>query len=289
MSATELVPNSAGTSLPRFRPPADACDCHLHIYDARFPMAWPSLRAVTDASVREYRLLQQRLGTTRAVVIQPAAYGTDNRVTLDAVAELGPERARGVAVAHPSVGDDELAAMHAAGIRGLRFSLHDPHAAVVNADMIEPLARRVHERGWHVQLHLRGEQIVAMAALIERLPGTVVIDHMARLPQPEGVRHPAFAVVKRLLDRGRAWVKVSGPYLDSRDGSPRYEDAAQVARALVAHAPERLVWGSDWPHPTERDRKPDDAALVDLMHEWVADEALLRRILVANAAELYGF
>jgi predicted TIM-barrel fold metal-dependent hydrolase len=283
------VPNSAGTSLPRFKAPADACDCHLHIYDERFPMAWPSLRAVTDATVREYRLLQERIGTTRAVVVQPAAYGTDNRVTLDAIAQLGPDRARGVAVAHPSVGDDELAAMHAAGIRGLRFSLHDPHAAVVAADMIEPLAQRVQALGWHVQLHLRGDQIVAMAALIERLPGTVVIDHMARLPQPQGMHHPAFAVVKKLLDRGRTWVKISGPYLDSREGSPRYGDAAAAAKALVAHAPERLVWGSDWPHPTELDRKPDDAALLDLLHEWIGDEAVRRKLLVANAAELYGF
>jgi predicted TIM-barrel fold metal-dependent hydrolase len=283
------VPNSAGTSLPRFKAPADACDCHLHIYDERFPMAWPSLRSVTDATVREYRLLQERIGTTRAVVVQPAAYGTDNRVTLDAIAQLGPDRARGVAVAHPTVGDDELAAMHAAGIRGLRFSLHDPHAAVVAVDMIEPLAQRVQPLGWHVQLHLRGDQIVAMAALIERLPGTVVIDHMARLPQPQGMHHPAFAIVKKLLDRGRTWVKISGPYLDSREGSPRYGDAAAAAKALVAHAPERLVWGSDWPHPTERDRKPDDAALLDLLHEWIGDEAVRRKILVANAAELYGF
>jgi len=252
-------------------------------------MAWPTLRAVTDASVREYRLLQERLGTARAVVVQPAAYGTDNRVTLDAIAELGPERARGVAVVHPTVGDDELEALHAAGIRGLRFSLHDPHAAVVAADMIEPLAQRVQALGWHVQLHLRGDQIVAMAAMIERLPGTLVFDHMARLPQPQGVHHPAFAIVKKLLDRGRAWVKIAGPYLDSREGSPRYADAAAVAKALVAHAPERLVWGSDWPHPTERDHKPDDAALLDLLHECIGDDATRQRVLVANPAELYGF
>jgi len=283
------VPNSAGTSLPRFRPPADACDCHLHIYDPRFPMAWPALRAVTDASVREYRLLQGRLGTTRAVIVQPAAYGTDNRVTLDAIAQLGRERTRGVAVVHPTVGDDELASMHEAGIRGLRFSLHDPHAAVVTADMIEPLAQRVQALGWHVQLHLRGEQIAAMAALIERLPGTLVIDHMGRLPQPQGLHHPAFAVVKKLLDRGRTWVKISGPYLDSREGSPRYGDCAGVAKALAAHAPQRLVWGSDWPHPTERDHKPDDAALLDLLHECIGDEEARQRVLVSNPAELYGF
>lgn len=283
------VPNSAGTTTPRFKAPADACDCHLHIYDERFPMAWPQLRAVTDAAVREYRLFQRRIGTTRAVVVQPAAYGTDNRVTLDAIGQLGLDRARGVAVVHPTVGDDELEAMHALGIRGLRFSLHDPHTAVVSADMIEPLARRVQHLGWHVQLHLRGEQIVAMGESLERLPGTVVIDHMARLPQPEGEHHAALEVVKRLLDTGRAWVKLTGPYIDSRTGSPRYADMKPVAKALIAYAPERLVWGSDWPHPTESHTKPDDAALFDLLQEWVADEATRRRILVANPAQLYGF
>jgi predicted TIM-barrel fold metal-dependent hydrolase len=283
------VPNSAGTSLPRFKAPPDACDCHLHVYDPRFPMAWPNLRSVTDASVREYRLLQERIGTTRAVVVQPAAYGIDNAATLDAIEQLGMAHARGVAVAHPTIGDDELAAMHERGIRGLRFSLHDPHAALVAPGMIEPLAHRVNVLGWHVQLHLRGEQIVAMASMIERLPCTVVLDHLARLPQPEGVHHPALEIVKRLLDTGRAWIKISGPYLDSREGSPRYGDVMPVAKALIAHAPERLVWGSDWPHPTERDTKPDDAALLDLLHEWTADERVRRRILVDNPAALYGF
>jgi len=283
------VPNSGGTSLPRFATPADACDCHVHIYDPRFPMAWPNLPEVTDASVREYRMLQRRLGTSRVVVVQPAAYGTDNRVTLDAIARIGDGRARGVAVVHPDIGEEALDALHAGGIRGLRFSLHDPHAAVMDAAMLEPLASRVAERGWHVQLHLRGEQIVAMASVLERLAAPLVIDHMARLPQPAGEHHPAFRIVKRLLDGGRAWVKLAGPYLDSREGSPRYGDTWAQARSLMAHAPERVLWGSDWPHPTEREPKPDDAVLLDLLHEWGADEALRRRILVDNPAALYGF
>lgn len=283
------VPNSAGTSLPRFKPPPAACDCHVHIYDPRFPMAWPKLRAVTDASVAEYRLLQQRIGTARVVVIQPAAYGTDNRVTIDAIAQLGMDRARGVAVAHPAIGDKELEEMHAHGVRGLRFSMHDPHTAITSPEMVEPLARRVQSLGWHVQLHLRGEQIVAMASLLEALPGTVVIDHMARLPQPEGVHHEALAIVRRMLDTGRAWVKLSGVYLDSRTGSPRYADMKPIAKALIAHAPERMVWGSDWPHPTERHTKPDDAVLLDLLQEWVGDEPVRRRILADNPARLYGF
>ena len=283
------VPNSGGTSRPRFKAPANACDCHVHVYDPRFPMAWRSLPRVTDATVREYRRLQERIGTTRAVIVQPAAYGTDNRVTVDAVAQLGPDAARGVAVALPSITDAELAALHEAGIRGLRFSIHDPHTEIAGADMIEPLALRIHELGWHVQLHARAEQVAALEPVLAALPCAVVLDHFARLPQPEGVHHPAMPAVRRLLDKGRTWVKLCAPYLDSRTGSPRYADMKLLAGALVKAAPERVVWGSDWPHPTEPHTKPDDAALLDLLQEWIGDEATRRRVLVSNPSALYGF
>ncbi len=283
------VPNSSGTSLPRFKAPANACDCHAHIYDSRFPMAWRSLPRVTDATVREYRLLQERIGTARVVVVQPAAYGIDNRVTVDAVAQFGLDRARGVAVAHPSISDEELAALHEAGIRGLRFSIHDPHTEIAGADMIEPLAPRIHALGWHVQLHARAEQLLAMESMLAALPCGLVLDHFARLPQPEGVLHASMHAVKRLLDNGRTWVKLCAPYLDSRTGSPRYADLKPVAKAFVTHAPERVVWGTDWPHPTEPHTKPDDAALLDVLQEWIGDEATRKLVLVSNPTHLYGF
>lgn len=286
---TRPVPNSAGTSLPRFKAPAHACDCHAHIYDPRFPMAWRRLAGVSGATVGDYRLLQERIGVERAVIVQPAAYGVDNRVTLDAVAQLGPDKARGIAVAHPSITDEELAALHSGGIRGLRFSIHDPHTEIAGADMIEPLAPRLHALGWHVQLHARAEQLAGMESMLASLPCGVVIDHFARLPQPEGALHAAMSSVKRLLDQGRTWVKLCAPYLDSRTGSPRYADLKPVAKAFLKHAPERVVWGSDWPHPTEPLAKPDDAALLDLLQEWIGDEATRKRVLVTNPAQLYGF
>jgi predicted TIM-barrel fold metal-dependent hydrolase len=282
------VPNSAGTAPPRTAAPALACDSHIHIYDDRFPMARPSARATAHASVAEYRLLQQRLGTSRVVVVQPAAYGTDNAVTVDAIRQLGPGSARGIAVLHPDASDAQLESLHAAGIRGLRFSQHDPATAVTTAAMIEPLAARVKALGWHLQLHLLGEQVVAMAEVLGRLDATLVFDHMGRLPQPDPTQHAALRVIKPLLDKGRAWVKLSGAYLDTRRGPPGYEDVTPLAREYAAHAPERMVWGSDWPHPTESD-KPDDAALLDLLARWVPGEAARRRILVDNPAELYGF
>jgi predicted TIM-barrel fold metal-dependent hydrolase len=171
----------------------------------------------------------------------------------------------------------------------LRFTQHERRTAVTTAEMIEPLAHRAHRLGWHIQLHLRAEQIVEMAGLIERLPGTIVFDHMGRMPQPEGIHHPAFNLLRRFLDTGRFWVKLSGPYLDTQVGAPRYSDIAPVGRALAEHAPQRCVWGSDWPHPTEPNVKPDDAVLFDLLSEWSIDETVRHGILVRNPAILYSF
>jgi D-galactarolactone isomerase len=282
------VPNSAGSAAPRLAAPANACDCHMHIYDAaRFPPLRPGSRMQADASVAEYRLLQQRIGTSRVVIVTPAVYATDNAVTLDAIAQLG-DAARGVAVVHPDVGDGELERLAAGGVRGIRFTQFDPATAVTTIDMIEPLSCRVADLGWHVQIHLRADQIVAAESLWPRLPSTIVFDHMGRLPQPAGIDHPAFAIVRRQIDAGRTWVKLSGAYLDTKVGPPTYADATKVAQAFVAVAPERMVWGSDWPHPTEQ-HKPDDAGLLDLLAEWAPDAATRRRILVSNPEKLYGF
>ncbi len=262
-NGAQAVPNSAGSARPQLAAPAGACDCHMHIYDAeRFPPSRPHARMQTDAGVAEYRLLQKRIGTQRTVIVTPASYGTDNRVTLDALA-------RG-------------------GIRGIRFSQFDPRTAATTIDMIEPLAKRVNDRGWHVQIHMRGDQIAEAASLWDRLPCPIVFDHLGRLPQPAGIDDPAFGIIRRLIDKGRTWVKLSGAYLDSKVGAPTYTDATKVAEAFVAAAPERLVWGSDWPHPTES-RKPDDAVLLDLLRTWAADDEARRRILVENPQALYGF
>ncbi len=286
-NGAQAVPNSAGSARPQLAPPAGACDCHMHIYDAeRFPPSRPHARMQTDAGVAEYRLLQKRIGTQRTVIVTPASYGTDNRVTLDAIAQLGD--ARGVAVVHPTVTDAELDALARGGIRGIRFSQFDPRTAATTIDMIEPLAKRVNDRGWHVQIHMRGDQIAEAASLWDRLPCPIVFDHLGRLPQPAGIDDPAFGIIRRLIDKGRTWVKLSGAYLDSKVGAPTYTDATKVAEAFVAAAPERLVWGSDWPHPTES-RKPDDAVLLDLLRTWAADDEARRRILVENPQALYGF
>jgi D-galactarolactone isomerase len=261
----------------------------MHVYDGeRFPPSRPESRMQVDARVTDYRQLQRRIGTTRTVVVSPAAYGTDNRVTLDAIAQLG--NAVGVAVVHPAIPDAELKAFDAGGIRGIRFTQFDPASATTTFDMIEPLAKRVHGLGWHIQVHMRAEQITDAESLWHRLPCPIVFDHLGRLPQPAGIDDPAFKVMRALIDKGRTWVKLSGAYLNTKVGPPTYADVSEVPRAFVAAAPERMVWGSDWPHPNlGAAQKPDDAVLFDLLLDWAPDEQTRRRILVDNPQTLYGF
>ncbi len=286
-SQAQTVPNSAGTDVPKLKAPANACDCHMHIYDPRFPPVNTGNRLQINASVAEYRLLQKRNGTTRTVIVTPAVYVTDNRVTLDAIATLG--NARGVAVLHPTVTDAELKTLADGGVRGIRFTQFDPRTATTTIDMIEPLSKRVADLGWHVQIHMRGDQIADAADLLNRLPSPIVFDHMGRLPLPAPLDHPAFGVIQRLIDKGRTWVKLAGAYLDTSAGAPTYADKAKVAQAYLKAAPERMVWGSDWPHVNMDGRDmPNDGGLLDLLAEWVPDGALCDRILADNAKALYG-
>jgi predicted TIM-barrel fold metal-dependent hydrolase len=288
-SDKSIVPNSAGTQRPALIVPRHACDAHLHIYDDRFEQVVDASAGLEKATVTEYRLLQQRLGTSRAVIVTPRSYGSDNRVTVDAIAQLGLQHARGVAVLSSDASDQTMDELDRAGIRGLRFSLYTPKNAAVNFDMVEPLAKRIARLGWHLQLHWTADQFVHHAALLERLPCPLVIDHMGRLPQPLGIQHSAVSLINRLLDKGNTWLKLSGAYLDSRIGeADGFSDVDVVARHWIAQAPDRLVWGSDWPHPTEA-HKPNDANMLDLLGNWTSDRGVIEKILVHNPARLYGF
>jgi predicted TIM-barrel fold metal-dependent hydrolase len=281
----QLVKWSAGTEAPALKAPPNATDCHHHVYDARYPADPAATLRPGDASVDDYRALQKRLGTTRSVIVQPSTYGTDNRCTLEALAALG-HTARAIAVVNDTVTDAELRRLDGLGVRGIRFNLSQ--AGATTAEMIEPLAKRIAPLGWHIQMNAPGPRLLELMPTLSRVPVPVVFDHLAHIPQPDGIKHPLFAQVCALLDGGRAWVKLSGAYIDTRSGPPAYADIGTVARAYVSRAPERLVWGSDWPHPTERE-KPDDAVLFDLLMDWAPDERVRHRILVENPAALYGF
>jgi D-galactarolactone isomerase len=283
------APWTAGSQPALLQLPSLATDCHIHIYDARFPYDPGAQLRPGAATVSDYRLLQARLGTERCVVVQPSSYGTDNACLVDALGQFGAD-ARGVAVVDASVKDEELRALDSAGVRGARFNLARPGGAMMEA--LETVARRVAPLGWHLQLHTLADLWPELEPMIRRLPVPLVIDHLGRLPQPAGLSHPAWPVLRRLVDEGRAWVKISGAYHDTRTGAPDYADTGAVVKAWVEAAPERVIWGTDWPHPsatTGEKPVPDDARLLDLLGNWAPSEVLRHRILVDNPVLLYGF
>jgi predicted TIM-barrel fold metal-dependent hydrolase len=277
------IPWSAGAEPPRAKAPPNAADCHHHIYDSRFPVDPLAKLRPRDATVAEYRLLLKRLGITRHVVVQPSTYGVDNRCLIDALRQFGRATSRGIAVVTPAVSDASLKEMQMAGVCGIRFNL--VQAGATTLDMVEPLATRVAALGWHIQVNATAEQIRAALKMWPRLPVPVVFDHMGHIST---VKDPALQAIRRLLQSGKCWVKLSGAYMDSKVGPPTYSDRSVVAKLFVKEVPERLVWGSDWPHPTASE-KPDDALLFDLFADWAGSYDLLTKILVDNPASLYGF
>ena len=285
-TAAQQVKWSEGTEPPKLKAPANACDCHHHIYGSQYKVDPRSTLRPGDASVEDYRGFQKRIGTSRNVVVQPSTYGTENAPTLDAVAAMGPQ-ARAVVVVDDTVSDADLKRMHAQGARGIRFNLAQTGATT--AEMLEPLSKRVNELGWHIQINAPAAKIAEIMPILEKVPSRIVFDHLAHIPEPDGINHPLFGQVLKLIDKGNTWVKLSGAYADTKIGPPTYADSSAVAQAYAKAAPERCVWGSDWPHPGEREKKPDDAVLFDLLLTWVPDEKARHRVLVENPAVLYDF
>ena len=283
------VAHSLGINRPRHVLPKGACDSHMHIFDPRFAPSAHWQRTPPVAPVSTYRLLQQRLGTSRTVVVTPSTYGTDNACTLDAIAQLGSQ-AKGVAVVDADVGQHELKQLAAGGVCGLRVNFVSPQSwGETSTDMLTTLAEKIAPLGWHVQVFAHPEQLVAMAPLLSTLPLPLVIDHMGRIDPVEGEHSAAFDVVRRLLDQGNIWVKLSGAYMRSSAGEPDYTDTLALGRALLRHAPERMVWGSDWPHTTQPALSVNDAGLLDLLYAWCETDALAHKVLVSNPAALYQF
>lgn len=283
------APWSAGTERARLALPEGSVDCHHHIYDNRFPYAPDTTMRLPDATVADYRLLQARLGLRRSVVVQPSSYGVDNRCLVDALRQFGAD-ARGIAVIDLQTPDATLQELHEAGVRGIRYNLSRPAGAGV--ETLAQLARRVAPLGWHVQFHTAGAAYPELEPLLSRLPVPLVIDHLGRIPQPGALRHDAYAVLRRLVDGGNTWIKISGAYHDSRIGAPSYADSGELATAWVRAAPERVVWGTDWPHPSAmigEKPMPDDAQLLDQLDTWLPEVRTLRGVMVDNPAHLYGF
>jgi len=272
---------------PRLAAPPGAVDTAIHIYPAGVPSApgGPPAPGVFPESA--YRAVQRRLGLGRVIVVQPNAYQDDHRATLAAIRTLGPG-AKGVGAVKPGVAEAEIERLAKGGIVAQRiFQL--PWGAVGFDRMMDVMAR-VHPFGWFASIQLDGRELPQWEDAIRRLPGRFVIDHIGKFLEPVTTAQEPFRALLRLVDTGRCWVKLAAAYETSKTGAPTYHDVSRLARALVKHAPERMLWASNWPHPSApKDNMPDDADLLDLLLDWAPDEAVRNKILVDNPAALYGF
>ncbi len=277
----------AHTSPPSFVLPTNACDCHSHIFGTvdKYPFQNNRGYTPTEASVEMYLAMLGTLGLQRMVIVQPSVYGTDNACTGDAIAFLGQHRCRGVAVVDDNVSKAELQALHDAGFRGTRFNTMAKGG--VSMDRLRTLAEKIASFGWHIQIYHDGARLPEIEDVLESLPVDVVIDHMGQIMTEYGTQHAGFQCLLKLLDSGRVWVKLTGQRMSSE--GPPFSDLAPFAKAIVARAPERCVFGSDWPHPDTSGYMPDDGKVIDLLPTWAPDEQQRQRILVENPTALYGF
>jgi predicted TIM-barrel fold metal-dependent hydrolase len=272
---------------PALQLPPNAADCHCHVFGPREKYPWAANRLYTPPPVTldHYLAMLDTTGFARGVMVQTGLYGTDNRFIVDAI-KAHPQRLRAIALIDETFSDRALRDLADAGVRG--FRVNRTAKTGLAFDVARRLAERTRDLGWHVQFLLDIEDYPDIDRLLGDFPTEVVIDHMGRPDPRKGVDAPGFQALIRLLKSGRGWAKLSAPYRTSRQ-EPPYHDITPFAQALVAAAPDRLVWGSDWPHVLLETTMRVDGDLVDQIAVWVPDAALRTRILVDNAERLYGF
>lgn len=276
------------TRTPRTKAPPGACDAHCHVFGpgAVFPYAEDRAYTPPDAPYDALVALHRTLGLERAVIVHASCHGSDMRVTLDGIARSGGAM-RGVAVVDPGVTDRDLEALHAGGIRGVRFNFVRHLGGTPDTAFFDRVLAQVGPLGWHVVLHLDAVDVEALAPRLAAIRVPFVVDHMGRVRARDGTGQPAFRALLRLMDNERAWAKVCGMERVSSAGAP-FRDAVPFARALAAAAPDRVLWGTDWPHPNIAGDMPNDGDLLDLLGEALdGDAGLLRRVLVDNPNRLY--
>ncbi|WP_294334198.1 amidohydrolase family protein [uncultured Sphingomonas sp.] len=278
----------ADPSVPRFTPPPGAVDAHCHVFGpmAEFPFSAKAKYLPEDAGPDMLFALRDRLGFSRNVIVQASCHGTDNAATLNAIAKSNG-RARGVAVVDPAIGDAELEALHAGGMRGVRFNFLKRLVDDAPKDKFLEIARRIQPLGWHVVVYFEADILAELRPFLDAIPTLLVIDHMGRPDVAQGPHGPDLQAFRALLDsRDDIWTKVTCPdRLDTK--GPPWDDFAAAVAPLVADYPDRVLWGTDWPHPNMQDAIPDDGALVDMIPRIAPTAKLQHQLLVANPMRLY--
>lgn len=289
MTDRDWLPFHTDPSRPLFRPPPGAVDAHCHVFGPgeRFPYAPERKYTPCDAPKEKLWALRDYLGFERNVLVQATCHGTDNRALVDALDDARG-RARGVATVGHDVSDAELRALDAAGVRGVRFNFVRRLVDVTPQEVLAGIARRVAPLGWHVVIYFEAADLPGLYAFLASLPTTIVIDHMGRPDVTQPVDGPGFELFVRLMrEHPNIWSKVSCPERLSRLGPPGYGDFVPFARRLVEQFPDRVLWGTDWPHPNLKAHMPDDGQLVDLIPAIAPTPPLRRALLVDNPMRLY--
>lgn len=285
------VPHDPHPQRPSVPVPPRACDVHAHVCGPadRYPYIAERLYTPPDASVAEFRHMLDALGVTRGVLVQPSIYGTDNRALLDALA-TDRQRLRGVAVVPFDIPVAEIERLHAAGVRGARCNIVDLKAGKgqLPLDGLRALANKIKPFGWHIEFLMHVDEFADLDRLLGDFPVAAVFGHLGYVPTRNRPDTAGFKALLRLMRDGKAWVKLTAPYRLTLSALP-YADVDAFAAALVQAAPERLLWGSDWPHVYIRSAMPNDGALFDGFAQWVPDAGQRKRILVDNPAQVYDF
>jgi 2-pyrone-4,6-dicarboxylate lactonase len=271
---------------PRFHLPLGATDAHCHVFGPgdKFPYAPGRRYTPEDAPKEMLRALHDHLGVSRAVIVQASCHGTDNAAMLDCIAS-DPQRYRGVAIVDDSFTDKDFDALDVGGVRGVRFNFVKHLGGAPDMDVFARVIDRIKGRGWHLVLHLDAPSIVPLSDMMRQLPLPFVIDHMGRVPGKDGVEQAPLKALLDLAKRDNCWIKVCGA---ERISFPPYAEAVPIAHAIVSAAPERVLWGTDFPHPNAT-HEADEADLVDLVPQYAPDAGQQKRLLVDNPARLYGF
>jgi predicted TIM-barrel fold metal-dependent hydrolase len=276
------------TRPPKYKLPEGACDCHAHVFgpQQQYPYALNAGYIPPDALTGDYVRMLRTLGCERAVLVQPSVYATDNSAMLEAM-RSGVFEFRGVAVVNEDISDRELENLHRTGVRGVRINLASATPGLT-LEQAPRLAPRLKALGWHLQFFMDLKKLPGAEALLGKLDIDIVIDHFGRVRADDKMTAPPFQTLLALLKRDNCWAKLIGPYFLS-DRKPHFPDVTPFARAVVAAAPDRVVWGTDWPHPSSHGMMPNDGDLADMLLEWIPDDAQRSKVLVENPARLYGF